>query len=87
MLNGYSRGKLFVWTDELKASYQELQRLINECPTTYFVGPDAQAFVHTDASDYGVGDYMFQVFDKVERPCAFVSKSLNETRIRYSFMI
>jgi hypothetical protein len=55
MLNGYSRGKLLVWTVELKASFHELQRLINECPTMYFVDPDAQVYVHTDASDYGIG--------------------------------
>ena len=84
MLNGYSRGKLLVWTVELKASFHELQRLINECPTMYFVDPDAQVYVHTDASDYGIGGYMFQIFDSVERPCAFVSKSLNETQIRWS---
>ena len=59
------------------ASYHELVRLINECPTKYSVDPDVEVYVHTDASDYGIGGYTFQVFNGVERPCAFVSKSLS----------
>jgi hypothetical protein len=50
MLTNYSRGKLLEWTVELKASFHELQRLINECPTMYFEDPDVQVYVHTDAS-------------------------------------
>jgi hypothetical protein len=40
----------------------------------YFVDPDAQVFFNTDASDYSIGGYMFQIFDEVENPCAFVSE-------------
>ena len=32
--------------------------------------------LHTDASDYGVGGYLFQTVDGVNQPIAFVSKSL-----------
>ena len=77
MLVNYHRGTLLKWSDETTASFHELVRLINECPTMYFVDPDVEVFVHTDASDYGIGGYMFQVFNGVERPCAFVSKSLS----------
>ena len=49
----------------------------------YFVDPDLQVFVHTDASDYGIGGYMFQIVDEIERPCAFVSKSLSLSQIRW----
>ena len=84
MLVNYHRGTLLKWSDETTASYHELVRLINECPTMYFVDPDVEVFVHTDASDFGIGGYMFQVFNGVERPCAFVSKSLSESQIRWS---
>ena len=33
----------------------------------------------TDASDYGVGGYLFQTIDAKEVPVAFVSKSLSLT--------
>ena len=30
--------------------------------------------LHTDASDYGVGGYLFQTVDGIDQPVAFVSK-------------
>ena len=83
MLVNYHRGTVLKWTDALIASFHELQRMINECPTMYFVDPDLQVFVHTDASDYRIGGYMFQIVDEIERPCAFVSKSLSVLQIRW----
>ena len=38
----------------------------------------------TDASDYGVGGYLFQVVDGIDHPVAFVSKSLSKTELRWS---
>ena len=40
MLSNYNRAKVLKWTPELEASFRELQRLISECPTMYFVDPD-----------------------------------------------
>ena len=38
--------------------------------------------LHTDASDYGVGGYLFQTVDGIDQPVAFVSKSLNKSQLR-----
>ena len=40
--------------------------------------------LHTDASDYGVGGYLFQTVDCIDQPVAFVSKSLNKSQLRWS---
>ena len=40
--------------------------------------------LHTDASDYGVGGYLFQTVDGIDQPVAFVSKSLNKSQLRWS---
>ena len=40
--------------------------------------------LHTDASDYGVGGYLFETVDGIDQPVAFVSKSLNKSQIRRS---
>ena len=40
--------------------------------------------LHTDASDYGVGGYLFQIIDAKEVPVAFVSKSLSVTQLRWT---
>ena len=39
--------------------------------------------LHTDASDYGVGGYLFQTVDGIDQPVAFVSKSLNKSQLRW----
>ena len=38
----------------------------------------------TDASDYGVGGYLFQTVDGIDQPVAFVSKSLSKSQLRWS---
>jgi hypothetical protein len=50
----------------------------------YFVDPDLPLYLHTDASDYRIGGYLFQIIDDVERPCAFISKSLVASQLRWS---
>ena len=40
-------------------------------------------YLHTDASDYGVGAYPFQLIDGQETPIAFVSKSLSKAQLRW----
>ena len=40
--------------------------------------------MHTDASDYGIGDYLFQTIDGKDNPVAFVSKSLSGSQLRWS---
>ncbi len=84
MLSNYNRATLLKWTPDLEASFRELQRLISECPTMYFVDPDIPLYLHTDASAYGMGGYLFQIVDEVERPIAFVSRSFSESQLRWS---
>ena len=40
--------------------------------------------LHTDASDYGVGDYFFQTVDGTNQLVAFVSKLLTSAQLRWS---
>ena len=49
-----------------------------------FLSYTAPITLHTDASDYGVGGYLFQTVDGVDQPVAFVSKSLNIPKVRWS---
>jgi RNase H-like domain found in reverse transcriptase len=41
-------------------------------------------YLHTDASDYGVGGYLFQLVDGKETPIAFDSKSINNAQLRWA---
>ena len=38
----------------------------------------------TDASDDGIGAYLYQLIDSIERPIAFISKSLSGPQLKWS---
>ena len=50
----------------------------------YFISDTAPMTLHTDASDYGVGGYLFQTVDGVNQPIAFAFKSLTSAQLRWS---
>ena len=50
----------------------------------HFLSDTAPITLHTDALDYGVGEYLLQTVDGVDQPVAFVSKSLNKSQLRWS---
>ena len=50
----------------------------------HFMSDIAPITLHTDASDSGVGGYLFQTVDGVNQPIAFVSKSLTSAQLRWS---
>ena len=50
----------------------------------FFTSDTAPITLHTDASDYEVGGYLFQTVDGVNQPIAFVSKSLTSAQLRWS---
>ena len=49
--------------------------------TMHFLDDYAPIGLQTDASDYGVGGYLFQTVDGIDNPVAFVSKSLSKTTL------
>jgi hypothetical protein len=51
-----------------------------------FYLPEGELYLYTDASDYGIGDYSYQIVDAKERPVAFVSKSLTSTQLRWAII-
>ena len=61
-----------------------MKKAINECPKLFFVKDGSPIFLHTDASDFGVGGYLFQVVDGEEQPIAFVSKMLTKEEQRWT---
>ena len=84
MIVAYERNRKLVWTEEGRIAFHALKQAINECPMLFFVNDDSPIFLHTDASDYGIGGYLFQVIDEKEIPIAFVSKMLTEVEIRWN---
>ena len=54
---------------------------ISKCTTMHFMSDIAPITLHSDASDYGVGGYLFQTVDGTDQPVAFVSRSLCQWEI------
>ena len=84
LLTDYNKTRRISWTPESTAAYHEMKLAISKCTTMHFLSDTAPITLHTDASDYGVGGYLFQTVDGKDQPVAFVSKSLNKSQLRWS---
>ena len=83
MINTKSHTKL-KWTDETLKALNDIKEAIVNCPTLHWLTPGHPVFVHTDASDFGIGAYLHQIIDGKETPIAFISKTLNSTERKWS---
>jgi hypothetical protein len=79
-----NKNKVLRWTPEAENAFEEIKRAIDSCQTIFFLNPTDPVFLQTDASDYGVGAYLFQMVDGVERPAAFLSKSLSGAELNWT---
>jgi hypothetical protein len=87
LTEGIKKGKpksLLDWSKEAEDSFQKIKDYVNACPLLYFINDEAPIFLHTDASDYAIGAYLFQVVDDHEQPIRFMSKSLSGAQLRWS---
>ena len=89
MLENYNRSRVLQWTPEAEASFHDIKYEIANCPLLYFLDSTGQIFVQTDASDYGIGAYVFQRCSLPEggtedRPIALISKALSGPQISWS---
>jgi transposase InsO family protein len=84
MFRDYEKRKKIVWTPEAIQAFETLQKDVSECHTLFFVDESAPIFLCTDASDYGIGGYLYQVIDGKERPVGIFSKSLHDSELKWS---
>ncbi len=85
MVTNYSKSKLLKCTPELIECYHTVRRTVGNCPKLSFYDETLPLYLHTDASDYGIGAYLFQVdANGKEKPIAFLSKSLTAERLNWS---
>jgi len=84
MIASYERNRKLIWTNEGRVAFHLIKKAINDCPTLFFVNDDSPIFLHTDACDYGLGGYVFQIIEDKEVPVAFTSKILTEQEQRWT---
>jgi hypothetical protein len=73
----YQKKQKLVWTPELEETFFKLRDVVGNCPQLHFFDPLLPLYVMTDASDYGIGAYFYQLIDGVEKPIRFESVSLH----------
>jgi RNase H-like domain found in reverse transcriptase len=86
MLSNYSKTKKVEWTKDSLESFTSIKAEVAKCTTMHFINETDPTFLHTDASDYGIGGYLFQLVNEKEHPIAFVSKSLSLSQIRWTVL-
>ena len=88
MLTGYVKKdstKKLVWTTAQQEQFYIVQHAIVNCRKLYYAHPDLPIRIYTDASDYGIGSYLCQVYaDGSEVPIEFISKTLTKAERKWS---
>jgi transposase InsO family protein len=84
MITDYEKKRKLVWTPEAELAFTDVKEAIRRCPKLFFMDDNAPVYLHTDASDYGIGAYIFQIIDGKELPIAFMSKTLSAEEIKWS---
>ena len=88
LLHGYTKrtatAKLHMSEEDI-ASFKSLQSAIDNCQQLHFPVPNREIFLETDASDYGIGAYLYQKdTDGKQYPIAFISKNLAGAQLNWS---
>ncbi len=80
----YKKSSSIVWTPQLEERFKLIQEAVGNCPKLYYVDINLPIHVRTDASDYGIGGYIFQLDGHKELPIRFNSKSLHKSQLNWS---
>jgi RNase H-like domain found in reverse transcriptase len=71
MLSNYSKTKKVEWTKESLEAFESVKTEVAKCTTLHCINNTDSIFLHTDASEYGIGGCLFRVVDGKEHPIAF----------------
>lgn len=86
MLQGYTKGskRILLWTQQGADAYSKLVDRIKNCPKLWFINENEPIYLHTDACNYGVGAYLFQIINGQEQPIAFLSRAFRDAQLNWS---
>ncbi len=80
----FKKGTLVDWTPRLEQCFWDVQEAVGNCPKLHYVDLSLPIRVRTDASDYGIGGYIFQLDQQRELPIRFISKALHKAQLNWS---
>lgn len=77
------KAKPFIWSKEADDSFCKLKECLVSAPILSCPDYTKGFQVACDASDYGIGSYLFQTIDNVEHPIAYYSRSMTAQERNY----
>jgi putative transposase len=80
----YKGSKKLTWTDEAIEAFHYCRVAVSNCQELYFLEDTEIPILQTDASDYGIGGYLYTIRDKLVRVIRFFSKSLVGSQLNWS---
>ncbi len=83
-LKKYKGSAKLIWMPEAIAAFKFCQVAITNCQELYFLEDTATPILQTDASDYGIGGYVFMVTNGKVRVVHFYSKALTGAQLNWS---
>ena len=86
VVNHHAKTRKFYWTDEATESFDLVRKAIVNSPKLYFISedPNDKIYLHTDASDYGYGAYLYQTVGGEEHPILFMSKTFQGPELKWT---
>jgi hypothetical protein len=85
MLHDYEsvRYRRLHWTDHQIRCFHDMKDAIANCSMLYFYDETSPVFVATDASDYGIGAYLYQLVGDKEVPIGYFCQTLTKVQQRW----
>eukprot|EP00833_Pecoramyces_ruminatium_P015893 jgi/Orpsp1_1/1189925/evm.model.d7180000075497.1 len=75
----------FEWKEEQEKAFKDMKEAFCSAPVLSIPVPSRRFIVETDASNFAIGSVLSQYDENnVLHPCAYMSKSLSDTQLRYT---
>jgi len=86
MIDAGASNRRLKWSHSTQRAFNQLKVNVANAHKLYFYDVDAESeiILQTDASDYGIGAYLFQRIGGVDYPIDYLSKSLTKSQRRWS---
>ena len=78
-----NKWKNFEWTEECARAFQQLKDYLARPPIMSSPEPDEVLFAYIAVALYAVSLVLIRVYNGIQRPVYYVSKSLHEVEVRY----
>uniref|UniRef100_A0A2N9INS9 Uncharacterized protein n=1 Tax=Fagus sylvatica TaxID=28930 RepID=A0A2N9INS9_FAGSY len=73
----------FVWDEECSAAFQGIKAYLSTPPCLSIPNQGEQLFLYLAVSDHAVSAVLVREFGQEQKPVFFVSKAMDETKLRY----